>query len=102
MRQISIVYCPFPDLDSAVAVTKSMVSQKLIACSNIVASESIFNWEGEMKQTSEFVAIMKTDSDKIDKLYEVLEKEHPYEVPAILSWNALANESYGSWVESET
>jgi periplasmic divalent cation tolerance protein len=42
---------------------------------------SIYHWENELVVDSEAVLIMKTDATHIERLWENVRKNHPYEVP---------------------
>lgn len=99
---IKVVYITFPSQDSAVAISNTLLEQRLVACTNIYPMESAYHWQGNIDREKEWVAVFKTISDKIPEIIQLVENLHPYEVPCIVHWNAEANEAYEKWVQEET
>ncbi len=86
-RQAALVYCPFPDAQSARAIASNLIKEKLIACANILpAVESVFEWEEAISTEEEVAVLFKTSADCLDKLVVRLGECHPYDTPAILGW----------------
>lgn len=54
-----------------------------------------------MQQEPEFILVLKTMPYKKKALRELLESNHSYETPCILSWDAEVNEAYGAWVDRQ-
>lgn len=94
-------YVPFPTLESAQKVTTYLLEKKLIACANIVTSESIYSWNGDYQHENEWIAIIKTSQSNRQILVEAVESQHPYDLPAILCWEVETNSSYGVWVNDQ-
>lgn len=90
----------FPNVESARKVIRELVSQKLIACGNIIPHvESIYMWEGELCEETEVLAIMKTHEEKISSLKQVLSELHPYEVPELIITEIVdGSDDYLNWV----
>ncbi len=83
----ALTWCPFPDEETARAVAAQLLSEKLIACANILpAIESIFEWDGVPSTAKEVAVLFKTTSDLLDKLTVRLGELHPYDTPAIAGW----------------
>jgi periplasmic divalent cation tolerance protein len=87
MSGAALVWCPFPDSDSARAATGALLDDGLIACANILGSiESHFVWEGARATGSEVGVLFKTTAGRLDDVIERLGDLHPYDTPAILGW----------------
>lgn len=97
---ITIFYTLFPSKEIASEVIKILLDEKLIACGNVVPSDSLYIWLGELTSENEYIGIMKTLHHKCDAVMSRIASLHPYEVPAILHWQVEANDSYYKWVES--
>lgn len=83
----ALIWCPFPDRDSARAAARTLLDEKLIACANLLGPiESIFDWQGERGSAEEIGALFKTNEDLLDRAITRLEVLHPYDTPAILGW----------------
>jgi len=99
---VLLVFCTFPDADTAAAVTKTLVGEKLIACGTILpGARSIYEWEGKMEDASEVLVLFKTASPAYAKLERRLLKLHPYDMPEIVALEAgAASKAYAAWVAS--
>lgn len=83
----ALIWCPFPDQDSALRISHSLLDQNLIACANILPRMvSLFAWNGEREEAQETGVLLKTNSAKLDEAIARLAELHPYEEPAILGW----------------
>ena len=65
----ALIWCPFPDRDSARQIAQTLLDRKLIGCANLIGEvESIFEWKG-------------------DAAIQYLAEQHPYDIPAIIGWH---------------
>lgn len=95
-----LLYSPFPDADSAQKVARTLLSEKLIACANLLpGSLSLYVWAGNLTETDETVLIAKTIPASVADASARIEALHPHETPAILILEATANPAYLSWVQ---
>jgi len=99
---VLLVFCTFPDADTAAAVTKTLVGEKLVACGTLLpGARSIYEWEGKMEDASEVLVLFKTASPAYAKLEKRLLKLHPYDMPEIVALEAgAASKGYAAWVAS--
>lgn len=82
-----LLWCPFPDADSAKAAARVLVEAGLAACANILpAMQSVYAWAGEVHESGEIGVIFKTNADLRERCIERLAELHPYDEPAILGW----------------
>jgi periplasmic divalent cation tolerance protein len=87
MSGAALVWCPFPDTDSARAAADALLDDALIACANILGPiESRFVWEGARATGSEVGVLFKTTAERLEDVVERLGELHPYDTPAILGW----------------
>ncbi len=64
----------------------AILKQDLGACvQRINYVKAYYVREGEIKKTEEKILLIKTTADKQAKLIEFLKKQHPYELPEIMS-----------------
>ncbi len=79
------VYVTAGDSDEAKRIAQAVVHERLAACANILRSvESVFWWEGEVRQDSETVLILKTSAERADELTSRIKALHSYECPCIV------------------
>lgn len=97
-----LVYCPYPTKSQAEQAAKNAVSKKLAVCANIFQSDSIYEWKGELVYDSERVVIFKTIEQKVEELKKFVEENHPYELPAIITFGPSdVNLPYLEWAKGQ-
>ncbi len=101
---VVIVFSTFADEAAAARVGRELVRRRLAACMNIVSgARSIYRWQGQIEDTSEVLAILKTERARLDELIAALGEIHPYQVPEILAVPAdRVSAPYARWVLAET
>ncbi len=95
-----IVFCTFPDVETAREVASGLVFEGHAACVNILPGiESIYRWEGEMRNDAEALALFKVSAEDYPNLEQLISSKHPYETPEIVSIAADRVEAkYLRWV----
>ena len=96
-----LVLVTHPNKEHAQKITRSVIDAKLAACVLMADTKSFYNWEGQFNEDDEVVTLLKTSTDKVDDLEEYIEANHDYDVPAIISFQSNANESYGNWLNNQ-
>lgn len=85
--EAALVWCPFPDPETARNVAKKMLAEKFVACANILPPmESVFEWDGAISSDRETAVLFKTTGDRLEGLIVRLGECHPYDTPAIIGW----------------
>jgi periplasmic divalent cation tolerance protein len=102
--RILFVYVTVGDPMEAERIGRSVVTERLAACANIIAGmRSIYWWDGRVQQGEEAILILKTASDRFEALRDRLVELHSYDCPGI---EALAVEDghppFLDWVMRET
>jgi periplasmic divalent cation tolerance protein len=100
LNSMSLVYCPCPSLEEARRLGGALLDARLAGCVNILPGMvSLYDWQGAREEATEAVLIAKTSSAAAPRARQFLEREHTYDVPAILTL-ALAdvNASYRDWL----
>jgi len=83
----ALVWCPFPDGETAEIVAGLLIDEGLIACANMIGQiVSVFAWQGKRERTTETGVVLKTNSALLDRAIMRLAALHPYEEPAITGW----------------
>ena len=100
IETILIVLCAVPDNEEAKLIARTLLKKKLAACCNIIpAVQSVYYWEGDIKESDESMLVIKTTQ----KSYEQLEKEikmiHSYSVPEIVATKIeTGSPAYIDWI----
>jgi len=95
------VYVTCGSREEAERISDALVKEKLAACVNFFPINSVFEWNGEIKQEKELAILCKTMGDKIPRLKKRVKEIHSYEIPAILVIEIKeGNEDFLDWVKN--
>lgn len=87
----ALIWCPFPDSDTAARAADCLLDEGLIACANLLPGvQSRFVWRGERSVADEVGALLKTNAALLGEAIARLGTLHPYAEPAILGWHCHA------------
>ena len=83
-------------------ISKHLLEDRLIVCSNIVGPvTSIYQWSERIEKAEEFLMIMKSGKHLLAKVTDVVKTMHSYEVPEILSIPVEeGSKTYLDWLQS--
>ena len=96
-----LVLVTHPNREHAERITRGVIDAKLAACVLVTDVKSFYNWEGKLNEDDEVITILKTSTDNVADLQKYIEANHDYDVPAIISFRANTNESYGNWLNDQ-
>ncbi len=89
--EAALIWCPFPDAAAAQSVAEQLLTERLIACANIMPGvASVYRWQGAINTGSEVGVLFKTTQAALQDASARLEHLHPYDTPAIMGWPAEA------------
>lgn len=71
-----------------------------MACVNIIPQvKSMYWWDGKIESSTEQLLMAKTTDALLSELTAFVKKEHPYDVPEVISASlGEGNKDYYSWV----
>jgi periplasmic divalent cation tolerance protein len=96
----AIVLVTVPNLKTARALARSVLSARLVACANLVPKlESHYWWRGKIESGAEVLMILKTRKSKLVALEKLILAGHPYDTPEflVLPLNA-GSKKYLDWL----
>ena len=104
MSDFVIVLTTFPAGGDAEAVARTLVSERLAACVNVLPPmRSIYMWKGAVEDASECQLVIKTTGARVAELQSRLGTLHPYDVPEFLVFPVIeGSPAYLSWVAEST
>ncbi len=90
----------FLDETQAQVYAREVVTRKLVACAQVSGPLcSVYQWDGELAQTTEWVVTLKTSRMRQAQLWEYTSSCHPYEMPQWLVTPVLGGDlGYMSWL----
>jgi periplasmic divalent cation tolerance protein len=101
---LKILYVTCDSVERAENLCRTLVSERLIACGNIIPGvRSIYRYQGKTREDSEAAVLMKTSAEKAPAAMKRIEELHSYDIPAVEIWGVEdAPEAFTKWVLEET
>jgi periplasmic divalent cation tolerance protein len=101
---VLVVFSTFPSADKAAEVARTLVTEGLAACANLVGPvRSIYRWQDELQDDTETLAVIKTTRDTFEAMKARLVELHPYEVAEVIALPVEAGHApYLDWVAAQT
>ena len=104
--EIVLVYTTWPDAQTAETAGAEAVAERLAACANVLAPmHSIYRWKGAVDRAQETPMLLKTTRALAGPLRDFLIGHHPYDLPAVVALDVVADASHGpflDWVAEQT
>lgn len=81
-------------------LSRALVEERLAACVNRIGPvQSVYRWQGQVKQNEEELLVIKTKGELFDRLKQRVQELHSYSVPEIIALPILeGSESYLKWL----
>ena len=78
------------------------IEQHLAACVHIEPITSVYRWQGQIQNDTEWRLSFKTTSEQIQQLVQQLKAVHPYELPAFYTLAASPQTlEWDHWVKDQ-
>jgi periplasmic divalent cation tolerance protein len=85
MSEFVMAMTTMPGNFDAAPLAQELVGAGLAACITIFpAVKSVYTWKGVPTVDTEQQLLIKTTSDHVDALWEILRARHPYDVPEFI------------------
>ena len=100
MSEFRIVLVTTSGTEEAERIANLLVGAGLAPCVNIIPSViSIYQWKNKMNRDEEALMVIKTSESSFEQLRELVEKNHSYDVPEIISVEiSQLSPSYGAYL----
>jgi len=100
---LCFIYSPCSNKAEAKKIGEALLTEKLIACANILNNiTSIYNWDNKQTTSNEAVLIAKTITTYANKVMERIKSLHSYDVPSITAFDATnAEPQWQKWAEEQ-
>jgi periplasmic divalent cation tolerance protein len=100
-----LVYITVNEKAAAETIARTLVEERLAACTNMVAGmTSFYRWQGRVESDQEIILIAKTRADRMAALTERVKALHPYEVPCVIALPVApgeGNAEFLTWLQTE-
>lgn len=101
---LKLIYATFPSLCEAQRICTALVEAELAACVNLLSGhQSIYRWEGTIRQDREIIALIKTRDHNVDAIQEHIKNAHPFAIPCIVVMDITGgNPAFLNWVRANS
>jgi periplasmic divalent cation tolerance protein len=98
-----IIYVTSVNMVQAEKIAGELLSQRKAACVNIIPGiESRYWWRGKIASAKECLLIVKSSSELLDEIVQIVKKAHTYDVPEIIAVPIVAGSAdYLQWLHAE-
>ena len=81
----------------------ALLNERLAACVSIYPIRSIYRWQGQIENESEWQLAIKSDLKQFEQLSAKIQELHPYAVPEIIALPIVAGSRTDlDWLASHT
>jgi periplasmic divalent cation tolerance protein len=96
-----VVLVTAANLVEAQQIAGALTESKMAACVNIVPEiHSYFWWQGKLDTAHESLLIVKSRSDKLQDVINIVKSKHNYETPEIIALPIIGgNDDYLNWID---
>lgn len=101
MPKLALFYVPCKDENETLYLSKLLLEEKLVACTNSMPIKSSYFWQATIQNDSEWVLVAKTLPEKAVQVTTFLEKNHSYTTACIAFWEIEINPAYFEWVKQQ-
>jgi periplasmic divalent cation tolerance protein len=103
MAGVAILVTTVDARDKARELARAALAARLAACVQIAPIESLYVWEGEVREEAEFRLEMKHRDEDYAALAALVRRLHPYQTPEILRVAvADVDPDYANWLTKST
>jgi periplasmic divalent cation tolerance protein len=98
-----VVFSTCDSEEQAGRIARALLDQRLAACVNILPGvRSIYRWKDQIEDAAEWMLIIKTRRELMDKLRLAVGRIHTYAVPDLLAVPVVdGSEEYLAWLDRE-
>lgn len=85
--------------EEALAISRTLVRERLCACTNYWEIRSVYEWGGRLVERGEAALLIKTIEARVEAVFERVRQLHPYELPCLLRLDPDGVENrYAEWI----
>ncbi|MEM2121544.1 MAG: divalent-cation tolerance protein CutA [Candidatus Woesearchaeota archaeon] len=86
--------------ENAEKILKVLLEKRLVACAQILKTNSFYWWKNKIENSKEYLIILKTKKEFYDIVEKTIKENHNYEIPEIISLDIKKGyDKYLSWID---
>ena len=96
------IYTTCANPEEAKLLGKMIIDKKIGACVDYWPINSMYNWEGDLKEVSQTMLMITTLESKIEDVNDLISKHHSYSIPLIAGLDIRrVNRAYKEWISEK-
>lgn len=81
-----LIYVTVPDRDSALAIARGLVANRLTAGANVAGPvQSVYRWRDQVCEAEEWQIFAQASANGFDALAAWITAQHPHQIPCIIA-----------------
>ncbi len=103
-RRITLAVTTVEKKADALRIADLLISERLAACVNIVPGiTSLYRWKGRTVKAREYLLIIKTRTDLVQRLGKRIREVSPYDLPEFIVVDRIQGDrEYLDWISAST
>lgn len=103
MNKYITIATTFDSREEANKIIDQLLEKRLVACCQLSAIESSYQWQGKVEHTDELLIQMKTKKSLYKEIESFILENHSYQTPELVVYDIVdGSDDYLNWIESET
>jgi periplasmic divalent cation tolerance protein len=104
MTDARIILTTAGSQEEAGKIAYALVERRLAACVNIVPRiESVYRWQGKVESATEWLLVIKTQTDLFERVRDAIKELHSYDLPECVMLEVSAGtQEYLDWIAKNT
>jgi periplasmic divalent cation tolerance protein len=100
--QLGLVLITAASETEAHTIAKVLIDARLAACVNLTPINSIYRWQGDIHNDSEYQLTIKTDLALFEQIATQVTQQHSYDLPEIIAVPMVkSTKEYEQWVREQ-
>lgn len=100
--QIIVISTTIKKKEQAKNMADYLVENRFAACVQIDRIVSTYTWRGKINRDKERRLTIKTTAKLADKVIQIIQETHPYDIPEIIKYPVFCNREYYEWCLANT
>ena len=89
--------------EEALALGRAAVQDRVASCAQVVGPiTSVYRWQAAVEEAEEYLCLLKSPSERLERLVAFVRERHPYDTPEITAVEGIADDRYLRWARAET
>ena len=97
--KIKIIQTTIDSIKTAESISDILVQNNISPCAQIISNvKSVYQWKDKIEHSSEFLLLIKTIPENVQKCKDIILKHHNYDTPELILIDGhILEDDYKAW-----